>query len=332
MIKTLLITSIVTAILAVFVCGFLVFNLVFNDQNDEQVREFLNSPSVIEKFNDSAADKTNRNENRSSPLVQQAEAFAFYLDPPKDKISSNTTQKNRNFTGIKTPSAPVLPKFIVLGTSYCQSNPHISQVLIDEPGKGRHWVRQSGKVGHLLIEQVKDGLVIVKGGEETFELMIEKTLKDTSLPKGGLPASSKKGVKNRPKFNLPNLNKKDLRDFIKPDKELIEDDELIEDKEELIESEDRSAEEEAKLEELVNKLRDIDSNDPNADTVDDEKTAKMEKLISRFRSSRVSVEEAKKLGNLGEKLKDVQENPNRSLSIIKKLKIGQRKSKISAKI
>jgi hypothetical protein len=330
MIKTLLITSIVTAILAVFVFVFLVVNVVFNDHSDEQIREFLNSPGAVEKFNNSAADKTNRNENRSSPLVQQAEAFALYLNPPIQKLSKNTIN-SQNSKVFKPTLTPVSPKFTVLGTSYCHSNPQISQVFIDEPGKGRHWVRQSDKVGHLLIEQVKDGLVIVKGGEETFELMIEKTIKDTSLPKGGLPTSSKKSIKNRPKLNLPNRNKKDSRDLIEPDEELNEelDDELIED-DEIVELEDRSPEEEAKLEELVNKLRDLDSDDPNADFADKEKAAKMEKLISRFRSSRVSAEEAKRLGNLGEKLKDVQKDPKQSLSI--KLKIGQRKSKISSKI
>ena len=53
MIKTLLITSIVTAISAVVVFAFLVFNVVFNNHSDEQVREFLNSPTVIEKFKNS---------------------------------------------------------------------------------------------------------------------------------------------------------------------------------------------------------------------------------------------------------------------------------------
>jgi hypothetical protein len=318
MIKTLLITSIVTAILAVFVLAFLVFNVVFSGHSDEQVKEFLNSPGVIEKFNSSAGNKTNRNESRSSPLVQQAEAFAFYLNPPKEKLSKNTTQ-SQNSKIFKPTLTPVSPKFTVLGTSYCQNNPEISQVLIDEPGKGRHWVRQSGKVGHLLIEQVKDGLVVVKGGEETFVLTIEKTQKGTSLPKEGLPISSAKGIKNAPKLNIPNLNKKVPLDLIETDDELTE-------------SENRKDEKDAKLEELVNKLKDLQSDDPNADTVDSEKAAKMEKLISKFRSSRVSAEEAKRLGNLGEKLKNVQEDPNRSLSIIKKLKKGQHKSKISTKI
>ncbi len=320
MIKTLLITSIATAILAVCVFAFLAFNVVFGDRSDEQVKDFLNSPSVIEKFNSSAGNKGNRNESRSSPLVQQAEAFAFYLDPPKEKLSKNTSQ-GQNFRNLKPTSAPVSPKFTVLGTSYCQSNPEISQVFIDEPGKGRHWVRQSGKVGHLLIEQVKDGLVVVKGSEGTFDLKIEQTQKGTSLPKGGFPTSAGKGTQNRPKLTLPTLEKKDPRDFIRTDDEPSE-------------SENKSAEEDAKLEELVSKLKDLNSDETNAGTVNNNKAAKMEKLISKFRSSRVSAEEAKRLGNLGEKLKDVQEDPNRSLSRTNnnKMKTGRHKSKGSAKI
>ena len=320
MIKTLLIIGIATAILSVFVFAFIAYDVIFNVRSDEQVREFLNSPGAVEKFKNSEGNKTNRNESRSSPLVQQAEAFALYLNPPREKLSRNNS-KNQGFSSIKPTSVPIVPKFIILGTSYCKNNPEISQVLIDEPGKGRHWVKQSDKVGHLLIEQVKDGIIVVKGGEETFELKIEKTQKGATVPKG-ISSISAKGIQNRPKLNLPKLNKEQTSDFSSTDDESLE-------------SEDISEEEETKLEDLVNKLKEVNHNDANDGTIDDEKVAKMEKLISKFKSSRVSAEEAKRLGNLGETLKDVQEDdPNKSVSNRNnsRIKLRQRKSKESAKI
>ena len=48
MIKTLRITSVVAAILAVIL---FIFPVVFGGRSDERIEGFLNSPSVIEKFN-----------------------------------------------------------------------------------------------------------------------------------------------------------------------------------------------------------------------------------------------------------------------------------------
>jgi hypothetical protein len=68
----------------------------------------------------------------------------------------------------------------------------LSLALIDEPGKGLHWVRQSSKVGHLLIEQIKDGLIVVKDGKGTFELEAEQK-PEISLLEGAPGASGRTG-------------------------------------------------------------------------------------------------------------------------------------------
>jgi hypothetical protein len=59
----------------------------------------------------------------------------------------------------------------------------MSLALIDEPGKGLRWVKQSSEVGHLIIEQVKDGEIVVRDGQRTFELVAERP-KKVSLLKG----------------------------------------------------------------------------------------------------------------------------------------------------
>ena len=271
MINTLRITSIIAAILA---CIFFVFSVVLGDRSDENLEEFLNSPGVIEKFNSTAGNKAENSERQVSPLVQQAEAFALYLNPPK---------------------------LTVHGTSR-HENPEMSLVYIDEPGKGLHWVRQSSKVGHLLIEQVKDGLVVIKGSEGTFELVVEQK-PVTSLIEGASPVSAIPGGRNSTRSTPPPkgirapTSIKNARSKSPPQPQ-------------------RNAKETKEMEELINNLKNLQrsskSDKTNSGPGEKDKAALMDKLISNFKSTRISTEEAKKLDNLGKQLKDTPHDPNRS--------------------
>jgi len=82
MIKTLRITSIVATILAAIL---LVFPVIFGVRSGEDIEELLKSPGVIEKFNKTVGNKATKSGNETSPLVQQAGAFALYLNPPTPK-------------------------------------------------------------------------------------------------------------------------------------------------------------------------------------------------------------------------------------------------------
>lgn len=178
MITTLRITSVLAA--AAVLTGVLLKYFVLPADSsvgaDPRVEKVLDSPGVTERFKQTEGARTKAAANQSSPLVQQAIAYARYLSPPQKKKAL----PGRRTTAKGITAGPVTPKFQVFATTYFEGNPELSQALIDEPGKGRHWVRQSSMVGHLLIEQVKDGVVIVKSSEETFELEIEKSAKTAS--------------------------------------------------------------------------------------------------------------------------------------------------------
>jgi len=268
MIKTLRITSVVAAILAGV---FFVFPVVYGVRSHENIDEFLKSPGVREKF-ENAADKAKTSESRVSPLVEQAEAFALYLNPLKPTVQK--TAKGSKPTGISS-RVSVTPKFKVFATSYCPENPEVSQALIDEPGKGRHWVRQSGKVGHLLIEQVKDGVVIVKSSTETFELLIEQK-QETGSPKGVSGQSSTRTTSPA----LSRVPTSLTRSTRRPPQPI------------------RSIEKGEKMEELVDKLKDLKKNSTSDKTDsglgDEERAARIQELISKFKSTRVGAEEASK--------------------------------------
>ena len=173
MIKTLRITSIVAAVLAIV---FFVFPVIFGVRGNEQIEDFLKSAGAIDDFKNAQGNKAVGEESQVSPLVKQAEAFALYLNPP---APPKPKQKSPESGASSSPPIPlsVSPKFELVGTSYHALRPEMSLALIDEPGKGFHWVRQSGKVGHLIIEQVKDGRVFVRDGQRTFELIAERPRK-----------------------------------------------------------------------------------------------------------------------------------------------------------
>lgn len=294
MIKTLRITSVVAAILAGV---FFVFPVIYGVRSDERIDEFLKLPSVKEKFEDVADNKAKTGESRVSPLVEQAEAFALFLNPLKSTIQKAVKgAKTTNFAD----RLPVTPKFKVFVTSYCADNPELSLALIDEPGRGRYWVRQSSKVGHLLVEQVKDGLVVVKSSKETFELEIEQK-PNTTPPNRTSPASSLRSSQGRLKSTSPASGRTatGVRRTINTPQKL-----------------QGNGDGDEKMGELVDKLKDLQRNSASDKTNSEldkaKRAARIEKLISKFKSTRVSAEEAKKLGNIGEKLKGIQKDTNPS--------------------
>jgi len=297
MINTLRITSVVAAILAGV---FFVFPVIYGVRSDGRIDEFLKLPSVREKFESAADTKTKAGENRESPLVKQAEAFALYLNPVKP--APKTSTKGAKIPGIAS-KVNVTPKFPVYATIVCPDNPELSQALIDEPGRGRHWVRQSSMVGHLLIEQVKNGLVVAKSGEETFNIEIanEPQPRPTGKPS---PASSIKSGQSsvRPKstaFSRAAANVRGTRSI--PQR-----------------TQSNSSDEE-RMDELVDKLKDLQQNSASNKTdsgldpeEQEERNARIQELISKFKSTRVSDEESKKLDNMGEELKGIRKDPNSS--------------------
>jgi hypothetical protein len=284
MVKTLRITGVLAVILAGVFFAFPVF---FGVRGDEQVTEFLNSSSILERFNQAKSSQQSPDENQSSPLVKQAEAFAQIINPPQPALLAPSLSPQPSIT--QRPSI-VSAKFALIGTCYYQANPQQSLAFINEPGKGFHWVRQSEQVQHLIIEQIKDGLVVVRDGQRTFEIAVEQQKSRRSLLEGESVSDIEGQFTSRP---IDEISNGERTTFINPPEPSMQ----INDKES------------AALEELVNKLRDLQksfkSEKTDSASKPEDKAALMDKLISGFRSSRVSSEEARNLGDLGKTLKDI---------------------------
>jgi hypothetical protein len=300
MIKTLRITSFLAAILAITLFVTLV---VYGVNKDEDIEKYLNSPDVITQFKTAKGSRAQTNNNQISPLVQQAQAFSSILNPPKPRETARTKPGRNKPSVANEPS--VKPHFTVKGTSYFGANPELSMVLIDEPGKGSHWVMQSTKVGHLLIKQVKNGLVVVEGSEGTYELKIEEKLTTSStsrpspVPNRSTPTRSTRNnttsSSTRQQPYKPQPRQKIINQADRPQPTTI--------------NADRTAE----LEDLIEKLRSLQTDsDGVSGPTNEQREALMESLITNFRNSKTNIneKEAEKLDILGDMLEEMRDRPN----------------------
>ena len=286
MIKTLRITSIIAVVLAVV---FFVLPAVFGFRGDKQIEQFLNSAGVIEGFREARGDKVEDERHEISPLVKQAEAFALYLNPPPKPKPEPSVSEGKSEP---RPVGPVTAKFKLVGTSRYALHPELSLALIDEPGKGLYWVRQFSKVGHLIIEQVKDGLIVVRDGKSTFELVAERPEKRSLLK-----ANSSSG--GRITSGKPPEIDAEVQ-MSAEEKEMTE----AEMKKALAELDAMQAEPEAVQ-------ADVEVGETDSGSKAKEIAAARKRSIPDLETMRISAREARGLGRLGRRLKNVQRGPNR---------------------
>ncbi len=283
MIKTLRITSIIAVVLAVFL---FVLPAAFGFRGDKQTEQFLNSAGVIEKFKEARGDKIEDGQREISPLVKQAEAFALYLNPPpKPKAEPSVAEAKKEVR----PAGPVAAKFRLIGTSRHVLQPELSLALIDEPGKGLYWVRQASQIGHLMIEQVKDGVVVVRDGQNTFELVADREAQ-RSLLKADNSSSGRITGNNPPEISaVTQINPKEIEDAKK--KILAQ----------------------ANAGQAGPKARaGVEADAANSASESKEIAASRKMSASDLENMRISTKEARGLGRLGRRLKNVQPEPNRA--------------------
>lgn len=182
MIKTLQISS----ILAVVMAGVLfVSSIVFGAHQDEQIEEFLKSPSAKEQFQKVGNAAKVRNAKQSSPLVDKAELFAKILNPikPKPKFVARAANTAKPVPP-KPVETPLTAKYKLYGTVVCESNPEMSLALLEEPGKGLTLVRQGSEIMRTTIELVMDGKIMVRDSRGTVEMTVEEGPAPASVAAG----------------------------------------------------------------------------------------------------------------------------------------------------
>jgi len=129
MIKTLRITSVIAVLMAMAIFA---LPIKYGVKTDPEVENFINGPMVTDVFKAALRSRTVTPVSQINPLIQQAEAFAKILNPPKP-IAQTPTQGPKG--GVKPPivvPAQVTPKFNLISTIYYPFNPEMSQALIEE--------------------------------------------------------------------------------------------------------------------------------------------------------------------------------------------------------
>jgi hypothetical protein len=167
MIKTLRITSFAAAVIAL---GFLIVIAARGMAANEKVENLLKLPSVAEQFQTGQKPADGEQE---TPLIKQARAFALRIDPPPPPEPVKPQQPSET----PRPQVAISAKFKLIGTSYHFGDEADSWALVDEVGKGLHWVKQGNKVGYLIIERVGDGSVLINDNGKTYELIAERVQK-----------------------------------------------------------------------------------------------------------------------------------------------------------
>lgn len=191
MLKTLRITSLAAVILAA--CGVL-GTAFFGFKDDPEKAAVLEKPSVTEQFK-GLQSKADQKEGDIHPLVTQAKAFALRINPPPPppppqpkNPPAKTTPKPELARQVTPPPSvprpPVITSFQVLATVRYETEPSRSLALL-KSGSTLEWFRQGEKAGHLTIDEVRDGSIVVsQGGRNPQTLHVPAKQESKSLLKG----------------------------------------------------------------------------------------------------------------------------------------------------
>ena len=200
MIKTLRITSIIAAIAATVL---LVLPAVYGVRSNPKIEEFIKSPGAVDKFTAAKGQNSAQKNAETSPLIKEAADYHLILNPPPPPPPKVAPDAAPQGPAVPAPPVPVAVKFDLIATSYYASHPERSFVLIDEPGKGLHWVKQGSAVGHLTIETVKDGAIIVRDGQRTSEMLVKVQESWRNLLKNPPPSTKPGAVSTSPAVQAP---------------------------------------------------------------------------------------------------------------------------------
>ncbi len=169
---------------------------LFGQDVVERIEKLLKEPTAVEKFVKEKGEKASDKSGQVPPLVKESHSFALYLNPPVKPSVRKPVVKKGNTMGqpiVAARPGSVSVKFTVIGTSYFEAAPDLSLAFVDMPGKGFRWVRQGDKIGHMLLEEVKDGYIVVSDSGSKTELYPDRPVKRSLVKNDSSGGNSKTG-------------------------------------------------------------------------------------------------------------------------------------------
>ena len=178
MLKTLKIAKMIAALTAV---AFIAYLTMSGLKPDAGIMTILNKQSAIEKFKQ-LSNLGSTDKDPESAFVTQAKKFALRINPPKPPAPVKTasspvaTKKPLVPPKINRPAPPVKTRtkqFSLLATCRYEEQPEKSLALLNVVAEGQKWVRQGETIGHLTINLVNDGsIVLFQDGELNTEIFV----------------------------------------------------------------------------------------------------------------------------------------------------------------
>jgi hypothetical protein len=191
MLKALRIASIVTIIAAAAV---VVFVALFGLRGNAEIETFLQREGIVDQFRKRVQNIPPKSD-AVSPLDAASKAFVTRIDPPPPPKPPEPVKPPQPV--VKPPVAPQTPrppvdnkpvlsaKFTLEATARYPDQPHKSMALLKNVQNEYKWYKQGEQVGHLEIQEIKDGSVVLyQGGKFNSELFMPAPPKVRSLLKG----------------------------------------------------------------------------------------------------------------------------------------------------
>jgi|GEM_PF-3346640 len=260
---------------------------------DPKAEEFLASKSAVERFNERRSDEAPDNQDKTPPLVRQAKALAEILNPRSDTAAAPTTTPKINEQRSQIIPPRSTAKFEVFGISYSPSDPKSSFAYIRLPDNTFLWVQQGSEVGHQIVKEVNRNSITCMNGQQIIEMPLESPLDTSSMLESGTASSAAAGS-GRPE-PVPAGGSNLRAELASRAISAVSPSTLSR----------LSAKDEEGMNELMRKIKERqkgykpDGDDSNTISADANTIGQM---ISDFKSSRVSPEEAAKLEDLGKQL------------------------------
>ena len=106
-----------------------------------------------------------------SPLLEQAEAFALHLNPPKPPPRAETSLPAVSPPPAPRPPSPT-PQFRILAISYYRSSPDKSLAMVWDANKGGYWIKKGDRLGHFVIERIEKEAIIYRDGDQLRQMAV----------------------------------------------------------------------------------------------------------------------------------------------------------------
>jgi hypothetical protein len=203
-----------TILFAGFGLALVALSTSFGLAGDPDVAALLLSPGACEAWQTRSLPRDSTHDGlNKSPLIREAERLALFLNPPQAKparLEHRTASLTAAAATAQTPAPSIRPKlstakFTLHATSYYPSSPDESIALIDEPGKGLHWIRQGSRVGHVEIQEIRTGVIFLRDGQRSQEMHVEAVKTPGPTP-GSQPPPNARYAKHVPSVTAAPIN------------------------------------------------------------------------------------------------------------------------------